>query len=218
MLFVWLICASFSLGAQQEIKEGVITFKQTMSSDNEQMNAQLQMVGDMMTTTYFRENKSRTELSNPMTGDVISIFDTESNQMFMSMNSPMAGKLYTLDTMPGTEDLPEGLSISKGSESRNILGYNCAQYNVQFTQEGVQMQMELFVTPKIKALNKEALQYLGDFDGGFPLYVKMETNMNAFAITMIQEATELKSEVVEDAKFDMTPPEGYQKVETIPGM
>jgi hypothetical protein len=138
--------------------------------------------------------------------------------MFMSMNSPMAGKVYTVDTMPGSEDLPQGVSIVKGSEIRTILGYDCTQYNVAFTQDGVQMTMELFVTPKIKALNKEALQYLGDFDGGFPLYVKMESNMSAFGITMIQEATDLKSEVVEDSKFDMTPPEGYQKVATIPGM
>ncbi|MEM1003031.1 MAG: hypothetical protein AAGH46_10325 [Bacteroidota bacterium] len=213
-----LISWSFIAFGQKEIVEGVIIFKQAMSSDNEQMNAQLQMVGDMMTTTYFKENKSRTELLNPMTGDVVSIFDTESSQMFMSMNSPMAGKIYTLNAMPGSEELPEGLKIDKGKETRNILGYQCQQYLVQFMQGADQMNLEMYVTPKIKALNKETLQYLGNFDGGFPLYIKLDSKIGAFQIKMIQEATDLRAETVEDSKFNMAAPDGYKKVDSIPGM
>ena len=56
LLFLLLICGFFAK-AQQEIDEGVIVFKQTMSSDNEQMNAQFAMIGDLVTTTYFKLDK-----------------------------------------------------------------------------------------------------------------------------------------------------------------
>lgn len=218
--YIFIVCVSLScyLTAQKELLEGVITFKQSMSSNNEQMNAQLAMLGDLSTTTYFKDDKSRTELSNPMTGNVISIFDTESGQMMMAMDNPMMGKVYAINSIPGSEKLPEGVSIEKGTEVKSLLGYECQQYFVTLSQEGVEANLEMFVTPLIKALNKETLEYLGDFDGGFPLYLKVDSKTPGFEMTMIQEATSISSEKVDNEKFQMTPPEGYKKVDSIPGM
>jgi|AVFP01.1.fsa_nt_gi outer membrane lipoprotein-sorting protein len=218
IFFLLTVSISLELAAQRELSEGVITFSQTMSSTNEQMNAQLSMLGDLTTTTYFKKDKSRTELSNPMMGDVTSIFNTENGQMMMVMNNPMMGKVYTIGSIPGSEQLPDGITIKKGDEVRSLQGYDCQQYLVNMSQEGVDVEIEMYVTPLIKALNKETLEYLGDFDGGFPLFFKVDSRTPGFEITMTQEVTSIKSQQVDDSKFEMTPPDGYKKVDSIPGM
>ena len=52
-----LLLAVFSLStfAQEKISEGVITMKQTISSDDATVQAQLDMIGQMTSTTYFKK-------------------------------------------------------------------------------------------------------------------------------------------------------------------
>jgi hypothetical protein len=204
--------------AQAEIAEGVITFKQTMSSDNDNMNTQFAMMGELLTTTYFKNDKSRTELSNPMTGDVITIFDTENGQMMMAMDNPMMGKVYSTKPFSDIVGKNEGVEIKKGTDTKTVLGYECQQYTFSMSQDGVNVKMIMYTTPKIKAVKKETLEFLGDFDGGYPLYVDIQTQTQGISMNIIQEATSINAQEVEDSKFDLTPPEGYQKVDTIPGM
>ena len=62
LLFVAII--TLNMAAQKEVKEGVMTMKMVMSTDNEQAKAAFAMIGDIAVTTYFKGQKSRTEQSN----------------------------------------------------------------------------------------------------------------------------------------------------------
>ena len=218
LVLLLLVTISFVCHAQQEIDEGVVVFKQTMSSDNEQMNAQFAMIGELVTTTYFKVDKSRTELSNPFMGEVVTIFDTESGQTLMTMNSPAIGKLYTSKAFSDVVGQNEGVDIKKGAESKTFLGYDCQQYIFTMTQEGVDVEMVMFTTDKIKAIKQETLEFMQDFDGGFPLYIEIKTKNQGMMLSIVQEATSINSEKVEDSKFDLKAPEGFTKVDSMPGM
>ena len=53
---------------------------------------------------------------------------------------------------------------------------------------------------------------------GYPLYLTMYMSQPGMNLTITQEVTEIKKESVSDDKFDMTPPEGYEKTDKLQGM
>ena len=218
-IFLILCVTSVMLGyAQEVITEGVVTSKQTMSSDNEQMNQQLAMIGDMVTTTYFKDDKTRTELSGEMTGDVVSIFNTNIGQMMMMMDNPLMGKKYVIKAIDNSEDGQNNVEIKKGNEVRTILGYECQKYTATIKDGGTEVVMDMFMTNAISAINKETMNFGKDFDGGFPLLLEISTNAQGMNLKIKQEVISVNKESVSDEKFDMTAPEGFEKVDTLPGM
>lgn len=217
-ILVILLCVfSVSIYAQKEIDEGVIIAKQTMTSDNEQMSAQLAMLGDMVTTTYFKNDKSRSETSNPMTGSTVFIADNDAKKSIMFMNNAMMGKKYVeTDFAPSAEDL-ENINIEKTDETKNVLGYECTKYNVTMNKDGAEVKMEVYTTDKLKAISQQTTAFGKEFSG-FPMYMNLAMDQAGMKLNMIIEVTEVKAEKIPDDKFDMTPPEGYTKTENLPGM
>lgn len=217
ILFIVAVTLSVTMFAQKQIDEGVVISKQTMSSDNEQMNAQLAMLGDMVTTTYFKNDKSRSELSNPMTGNTVFIADNNSKKSLVLMDNAMIGKKYMeSDISPSEEDL-ENIAIEKTNETKTILGYECTKYNVVMNKDGAEVKMEIYATDKLKAISQQATAFGKEFSG-FPMYMAMAIDQQGMKMNMVIEVTEVKSEPVADAMFSMTPPEGYSKADNIPGM
>jgi len=201
---------SFIGVAQEKINEGVLTFKQSMSSDNEQINAQLQMMGETTATTYFKGDKSRNESSTPMTGDMVIIMDGSKKQMLMLMDMGM-GKKYTLQsTDPKEEDL-KNVTVEKGTETKTVLGYKCQKYTVKMKQNGQDAEMVLYTTDKISAISQNTTA-MGDKVEGFPLYFEMKMNQMGAVINVISEVTSIEEKAVSDEKFSLTPPEGYVKM------
>jgi hypothetical protein len=198
--------------AQEKINEGVLVSKQTMSSENEQMNAQMQAMGDASSITYFKGDKSRNEASSPMTGDMIIIMDAAAQQMLMLMDIPGMGKKYMLESInPSDEDL-KSVTVEKGDETKTVLGYTCSQYIIKMKQNGQDIEMTMFTTDKISAISQNTTA-MGDKVEGFPLYFEMKMNQMGAAIEVKSEVTEIKKESVSDDKFILTPPEGYTKME-----
>ena len=146
LLSILLLAVTISTVAQDKFTEGVITMTQSMSSPNEQVKAQLDMMGDMITTTYVDGKKSRTESSSPMTGDITVIIDSESNELLQLMDIPGMGKKYTAQNMEITEEMMKNITVEEGAETKEILGYNCKQYVVTVKQQGTEMKMEMFIT------------------------------------------------------------------------
>ncbi|MGB1268360.1 MAG: hypothetical protein ACPG45_01355 [Flavobacteriaceae bacterium] len=213
ILAVALVCSTLGF-SQDKVSEGVVTTKQTMSSDNEQVNMQLAMMGEMITTTYFKGDKSRSELSNPMQGDITTIMDAATNKMLVMVNSPMLGKKYTInDMMPKEEDLKD-VTVTESTETKTILGYVCKRYDILVKKQGVSVNMTLFATDKLSALSQQAAG-LGKRVAGFPLYSEMKMNQMGAEMIIKMEATDLKKESVSDDKFDMTALEGYEKSEQL---
>lgn len=213
ILAVALVCSTIGF-SQDKVSEGIITTKQTMSSDNEQMNMQLAMMGEMITTTYFKGDKSRSELSNPMAGSTIAVMDGTANKVLVMLDNPMMGKKYTINDMtPKEEDLKD-VTVTKNTETKTVLGYVCQGYDVVMKKQGVEVNMTLFATDKLSTKSQQVAG-LGDKIAGFPLYSEMKMNQMGAEIIIKMEATELKKESISDDKFDMTPLEGYEKSEQL---
>jgi len=211
-----LLALSFAAFSQGNISEGVVVSKQTMSSDNEQANSQFAMVGDIETTTYFKGNKSRSETSNLMAGNTITIIDNSSKQMLIAMDNQMVGKKYvTKGTEPSEEDL-ENIEIVKVDEIKTILGYECQKYNITVVKDAVTITMEMFATDKITAVSQQSTM-LGENFKGFPLLLTMNMSQMGMNMTITHEVTEIKEESVSEVKFELTPPEGYEKTEQLMG-
>ena len=211
---ILLITISMSLNvfAQKEIKEGVIMNKVTMSSENEQVNTSLAMIGDLSTTTYFKGNKSRTEMKNPMTGDNTTIIDNDSKKMFTLISNPMLGNKYKQSDIKVSEEELKNLVITKKDDSKTILGYVCKGYDVTGTASGVDVNMTMYVTEKIIASTQNNA-ILGEKIKGYPMHLVMDVNQGVVIMQIKIEATEIKDENVADSKFDMTIPEGYTEME-----
>lgn len=208
---------SVSMYAQTQIDEGVIISKQTMSSDNAQMNAQLAMLGEMTSTTYFKNDKSRSETSSPMTGTTVFIADNASKKSLVLMDNAMIGKKYLeSDIAPSEEDL-KNVTIVKTNEKKTVLGYECTKYDVTMNKDGAEVKMAIYTTDKLKAISQQTAAF-GEGFSGFPLYMSAAVQQQGMTLDMVIEVTEVKAEKVSDDKFNMTPPEGYSKAENLPGM
>lgn len=212
LLIAFVAVFSLTLTAQDKLTEGKIVSKQTLSSDNEMLMQQLAQMGEMETTTYFKNTKSRTELSNPMSGDVTTITNAETNEVLTLMNNPMLGKKYTYQKIEDMEEATKDIVVVAGDKTKDILGYKCKQYTVSIDKDGVKMTMDLYTTEAIPVSSQQTAM-LGNKLKGFALYAEMDMDQmgNKFKITT--EVTEISKEAVSDAIFSMTPPEGYEDME-----
>ncbi|MDJ0645415.1 MAG: hypothetical protein QNJ57_05450 [Flavobacteriaceae bacterium] len=211
---VVLFLAIFSLNAiaQEEISEGVLTLKMTMSTDNEQAKAAFAMMGDIIVTSYFKGEKSRTEQSHQMTGSNTTIVDNASKKILVLMDNPMMGKKYVQSDISVSEEDLKNVTVTKKDDTKTVAGYACEGYDVVINKNGLENKMVLYVTDKITAPNQNTTA-LGDKIKGFPLYMVINTKQGPFDMQITMEATEVKKEKVDDSKFDMTIPEGYSKSE-----
>tara|TARA_R100001377_G_scaffold71000_1_gene46509 strand:+ start:299 stop:961 length:663 start_codon:yes stop_codon:yes gene_type:complete len=217
LIFVLVFALSLTGFAQDAMTEGVAKSKQTMSSDNEQMQAQLAMVGDILTTTYFKSDKTRSETFNLMSGNTTTIMNGETKEMLTYMDNQMTGKMYSVSDMTISEEDMKDTQVVKGDETKTILGYVCQEYNVTVEKDGATVAIDMYVTDKIQAMNPQVAQMGAKIDG-FPLYMKMDVSQMGMALTITSEVTEINKETVSDEKFDMTPPEGYKKSDNLNGM
>jgi len=202
---------SIMVSAQDKIAEGIVISKQKMTTDSEQLKAQLESMGEMETTTYFKDYKSRSELSNPMSGDVTSITDSKAKKTLMLMDNPMLGKKYMLQTAENIDETLKDVEVIEGDETKTILGYDCKQYLVNVTKDGIEMKMELFTTDAILAEVQQTAM-LGEKLKGFPLYMTITMNQMGSEMVITTEVVDIKKQSVADEMFNMTPPEGYEKM------
>ena len=203
------VCLGFTVVAQEKFTEGVIISKTTMSSDNEQIGSQLAAIGDMMSTLYIKGKKTRAEMSSPMTGDIITVSDLEAKEMLMVMGMQ---KMYITQSLEVSEEMLEKIDIKEGDETKEILGYECKQYIISVDNEGVVVEMELFVTDKIQPVVTQQTMMLGDKIDGLVMLMTMKMNQMGSEMVITSEVTELKREPVKDSLFSLTPPEGYTKM------
>ncbi|EDP95387.1 DUF4412 domain-containing protein [Kordia algicida OT-1] len=195
--------------AQEKITEGKIIMKQKMSTDNEQVQAQFDMIGDMESLTYFKDSSSRSELSNPMSGDIVTIINAEKNEMLMLMDNPAMGKIYVREKNLVKEEDVNKIKVVKGDKTKKVLGYTCTQYTATIEKDGVKMEMEMYTT---EALNIPSQQtsVLGDKLKGFPLYMIIRMNQMGADIEVTSEVTKIEKQEVSSELFDLTAPEGYK--------
>jgi len=198
--------------SQDKFTEGVIIMKQSMTSPNEVINASLASLGEIITTTYVDGNKSRTESSNPMSGDVTVIMDSDASMSLQLMDVPGMGKKYVSQKIEITEEMLKNITIEEGSETKNVLGYDLKHFIVTMNQQGSEMKMEMFVTDKIDRVMTQQTAILGNKVKGFPLYMITTMSQMGSEIVITTEVTKIDPQPVDDDKFNLTPPEGYTKM------
>lgn len=203
--------------AQEKITEGVLTQTQTMSSPNEEVNGQLAMMGEMLTTVYFKGADTRSEMSSPMMGSTVTIVDDTNSKMMMLLDHPMMGKKYVTKELKTSEEDLKNIIVTPKNDTKTILGYECVGYDVVMKKEGQEMKVVVYATEKLKISGKKNIQF-GDKVKGFPMYTEMNINQMGADIKIIIKVASIKAEKVDTAKFDMTIPAGYEKAENLPGM
>lgn len=213
ILLLFVAMLSLNAIAQNELTEGVITSKMTMSSSNEQMNAQLAMVGEIPITTYFKGQKSRTEQVSQMIGNNTSIIDNANKKVLILMDNPMVGKKYSKNDIktPKKQDL-DNLTVTPSGDTKTIAGYVCKGYDIVVKKDGVESKMKMYTTDKIKAPTKDTAEF-GDKIKGFPMLTIVNIDQGGMPLTMTMEVTSAKGQKIDESKFDMTVPEGYSKME-----
>jgi len=212
IILLLLVSMSLNIFAQKELKEGVITMKMNMSTDNEQAKAAFAMMGDISLTTYFKGQKSRTEQKHQMTGNNISIVDNDSKKMLVLMENPMLGKKYLQSEITVSEEDLKNIEVTPTGDSKTIAGYDCKGYDVVTTKDGVEIKMKMYTTDKINVPTQNTAG-LGSKMKGFPMYLVMNVKQGPMDMVITMEVTEVKYEKVDDSKFDLTIPEGYTKME-----
>jgi len=213
-----MITFSLTAFSQKTITEGVLIQKQTMTSSNEQMNARLSGVGAINTTIYFKNNKSRAELVHPMMGESTTIIDTQKNKMMVLVNNAMAGKKYATKNIQLSDEELKNISVKETTETKVILGYVCKKHEISIPQQkGSNSTITIYTTDKINVPTKKNVIY-GNKVKGFPLLMEITSIRMGAEMTIRIETTEIKSQKVANAKFDMTKTEGFEKTEKIFGM
>lgn len=208
-----LVALTFSVmvSAQKAITEGKITSKQTVSTDNEQMQAQLEMMGKMESITLFKGQSSRSEMDNPMAGNVVTIINSDKKEMLILMDNPALGKVYTKEDISLSKEDLENVTVTKGNETKTVLGYTCQKYTTAITKDGVKIEMVLYTTEAIPVTSQQTTA-LGDKIKGFPLYAEMKMNQMGMDMTVTTEVTKIEPQSVSSELFNTTPPEGYKNM------
>jgi len=185
----------------------------TMSSENPQVNQQLSMMGDLIMTTYFKRNNSRSEMKNPIAGNNTTILNGDAKQLLALLDNPYLGKKYKEQSIDVSKEDLDSIQVTANGEIKTILGYECKGYDVVTKLEGVENKMTLYTTDKITAISQNNAM-LGEKSTGFPMYIVTNINQGGVVMQMTLEVTKVKSEKVDDHLFKLEIPEGYTKMNT----
>jgi hypothetical protein len=212
LLFSCVVVLSLVATAQEKLTEGVITTKQTISTDNPQMQAQLDAMGEMVSTTYFKGSNSRVEMNNPMSGPMTIISSQDKMKSLTLMDNPMIGKKYNIQDVEVTPEMEENIKIEDGTATKTVLGYECKEKIITVNQDGSEIKMSMFITDEIVPVMTQQTAMLSKKIQGYPMYMVMNMNQQGMAMTVTMEVTNIEKTSVSDDKFDMTPPEGYTEM------
>ena len=209
-LILALIC-SFTIFAQDVIEEGIVTSSQKMSSPNPEVSAQLAMVGDVVTITKFKADKSRSEMISIMMGNTTTIMDADAKKMLVLTDNPSMGKTFMLSDIKTDEADLDKFTVTKGDATKVILGYDCNEYFVTTKQQGAEIKMTVFTTEKVKAQSQQT-KAMGSKLKGYPMYMKIEMNQAGMDMVIESEVTKIEAIKVDDAIFSLDVPEGYKEM------
>ncbi len=206
-----LIC-SVTIFAQNKINEGVVTSVQKMSSPNPEVSAQLAMVGDVVTITEFKKNKSRAQMASIMMGNTTTVLDADVNKMLVLSDNPTMGKTFTLKDIKDDQVDLDKFEIIKGENTKTVLGYECQEYIVTTSQQGAQMKMTVFTTESVEAQSQQ-IKAMGSKLKGYPMYMKIEMNQQGMDMVIESEVTKIEEKRIEDDVFSLEIPEGYKEAQ-----
>jgi hypothetical protein len=203
LLVSGLMCAVIGLSAQTELKEGMIKMEITeVSSDNEQVAAQLEMMKGTQTQYYFTNEKSL--VSANMMGGMIKMQSLVNNAdehltfLFDAMGQKMMVK-STKEERAAMEaeqaEAMEGIKVVYDeSQTKDILGHKCVKATIEGGAD-FPMNFHMWVATDIKASNK-LIQGLQGFEiKGFPLEFVMDMEQMSMTYSTVELDKKVDKEV-----------------------
>lgn len=201
ILVLALLATSVSYG-----QDGMtLEFKQSMSTEDADLKAMIDMMGTTETKLYMKGKLVRTEIHNDMMGTTIAIYDGDKGKGITLMDL-QGSKLYDLINDSTSVDEPVDdmkYVVVKEKKKKKILGYKCYHYTITDTIGTV---ISLFVAPKINSENES--QYSSEITGQ-ALYSESIIKSEGSVVVVIMEATKVTIGPLDIKLFDISIPEGY---------
>lgn len=215
--FLLTLCLSVLtvIGVNAQLKEGHVKYKIDMSSDDPEMEMQMQMMQGSTLEMFFSDNKSRTDMSMGGLMTMTTIVDVDGDKMLMLMGGMMGNKAVTSSISEMEEENGEEpeFEVELIDETKEIAGYNCKKA-ILSDEEG--NETTFWYTEEI-FVNKTGQSFLNENVPGFPL----EFAVDQGGMIMTMSATEFKDKIDnKEGIFDMSIPEGYEEMtmEDLQGM
>jgi len=205
--FGLMLLTAVSVNAQ--IKEGHVSYKIDMTTDNPEMEMQLAMMQGSTLDVFFKEGMSRTEMKMGAMMTITTIVDTKTEEMMMLMGGMMGNKAIhsnlTELEKEGKENKPT-YEVELTKKTKTIAGYECKKA-ILTDEEG--NEATFWYTEEIE-VSKKGQNYLNEEVPGFPL----QYEINNGGVLMTMTATSFEGELDKKDKdlFSTKTPEGYEEM------
>ena len=185
------------------LEQGMIKMEITdVSSDNDEIAAQMQMLTGTQTAYYFNDEKSL--VSADMMGGMIKMktlvnnSDEHLTMLFDAMGQKMMIESTKEERAPMEASQNEAMEdmevVYDENDTKEILGYNCIKATISGTDDSP-MEFVMYLAPGIQASNK-MIQGLSSFElQGFPLEYTLTMEEMSLTNTAIEIAETVSPDV-----------------------
>jgi hypothetical protein len=211
--FLLLFTLSFlgTTQAQKTLTDGSVTYEMKLDESNP---AAAMLAGATM-EFVFKGDLVKTSINLGMMMSMNIIMDNKSEKGMMLMSIPMMGKNIAVEMTP--EDIKKAKEEQKTNQSKanieyfkkskkKIAGYKC--YKAVATISGMPDPITLYITDKIKPTGQSQIQSQIPGLTGFPLMYEI----TAQGMKISFQASEVKNFTPETADFEMSIPDGFEKL------
>jgi hypothetical protein len=220
-LFLFLTLSTFmGVSAQKTMSDGTITYELKLEKDNPMAG----MLNGTNMVLSFKGSLMKTSVN--IMGGMMSmniVMDNSAKKGVMLVSAPMMGKNMAVemtekDFADAEQKQKENQSKAKVTYNKNnkkkIAGYKCYQATAKV--DGMPDGVILYLTDKIKPVGQSQIQNQIPGLSGFPLAFEV----NQAGMKILFEASKVDKLTPSDKEFDMSIPEGFDKVtmEEIQGM
>ena len=211
--FLFLFTLSFlgTAQAQKTLSDGSVTYEMKLDESNP---AAAMLAGATM-EFVFKGDMVKTSINMGMMMSMNIIMDNKAEKGMMLMSIPMMGKNIAVEMTQ--EDIQKAKEEQKTNQSKakieyfkknkkKIAGYKC--YKAVATLTGMPDPIPLYITDKIKPAGQSQIQSQIPGLTGFPLMYEIKTQ----GMNISFEASEVKNYSPDAADFEMTVPDGFEKL------
>jgi hypothetical protein len=212
IFLLFAVSAFVGTYAQKTLTDATITYNLKMDEGDPMAG----MLGNTNLVLTFKGSLMKTSINlmgGMMTMNIV--MDATAKKGVMLMSAPMMGKNMAVEMTPEdfkkTEDQQKTnqgkakIEYNKKSKKK-IAGYKC--YKAIAKVEGMPDGIILYLTDKIKPIGTSQIQNQIPGLTGFPLAFEI----NQAGMKLIFEASKIVKSAPADTEFDMTIPEGFDKV------
>ena len=220
LLLILTLSTYIGANAQKTMSDGTITYDLKLDKDNPMAG----MLNGTNMVMSFKGSLMKTSVN--IMGGMMSmniVMDNTAKKGIMLVSAPMMGKNMAVEMTE--KDFADAEKKQKENQSKakvtynkknqkKIAGYKC--YQAVAKVDGMPEGVTLFLTEKIKPMGQSQIQNQIPGLTGFPLAFEV----NQAGMKILFEASKVDKMTPSDKEFDMTIPEGFEKVtmEEIQGM